>query len=248
MRRSAQVRVVGTRHSFNRMADADVLVSLDSLAGEVEVDAAGRTVEVNPAMTYGRLAPALHRHGLALHNLASLPHISIGGAIATSTHGSGDALGSLATAVSAIEILRSDGELVRLERDDPDFEGAVVGLGALGAVVRVRLEVEPEYHVVQHVFEDLSWESLTANFDAITGAGYSVSMFTVWGEAIDQMWVKQRVPSATPASFGASSRSSRCASDPGCLGGELHRPARRSWPVVRSPAALQDGLHAQPGR
>ncbi|MET0910809.1 MAG: FAD-binding protein, partial [Ilumatobacteraceae bacterium] len=203
LRRGAQVHIVGTRHSFNRIVDADVMISLDSLVSEVDVDAAGRAVEVNPAMTYGALAAVLERHGLALHNLASLPHICIGGAIATSTHGSGDGLGSLATAVSAMEIMRSDGELLRLERGDPDFDGAVVGLGALGAVVRLRLDVEPQFDVAQYVFEGMSWEALTANFDAITGSGYSVSMFTDWRDAVDQLWIKQRVPSAPPVGFGA---------------------------------------------
>ena len=203
VRHSRQVHIVGTRHSFNQMVDADVLISLDALDSEVEVDSAGHAVEVNPATTYGVLAPVLDHHGLGLHNLASLPHISIGGAIATSTHGSGDTLGSLATAVSALEIMRSDGELVRVERGDPDFDGAVVGMGALGAVVRVRLDVEPQFDVAQYVFEGLSWEALAANFDAITGSGYSVSMFTDWRDAVDQLWIKQRLPSAPPDGFGA---------------------------------------------
>jgi alditol oxidase len=143
-------------------------------------------------MTYGRLADALHGHGLAVHNLASLPPISVGGAIATATHGSGDQLGNLATAVSALDLLRSDGELVHLERGDPDFDGAVVGLGALGAVLRVRLDVEPEYQIAQRVYLGLAWDRLVEHFDAVTGAGDSVSVFTTWGDHVDQVWVKSR--------------------------------------------------------
>jgi xylitol oxidase len=156
-------------------------------------------------MTYGRLAPMLHARGLALHNLASLPHISVGGAIATGTHGSGDRLANLATAVSAIDILRSDGDIVRLERGDDDFDGAVVGLGALGAVLRVRVDVEPEYQIAQRVYEGLAWDELAASFDDITAAGTSVSLFTTWGSHVDQVWVKQRLPSKPSAEtcFGA---------------------------------------------
>ena len=152
-------------------------------------------------MTYGRLAPMLHQHDLALHNLASLPHISVGGAIATGTHGSGDRLGNLATAVSAVDILRSDGEIVHLERGDTDFDGAVVALGALGVVLRVRLDVEPEYEIAQHVYEGLAWDELAARFDDITGAGYSVSLFTTWGAHAEQVWVKQRLRSDPGATF-----------------------------------------------
>jgi alditol oxidase len=202
--RSHRIHVLGTRHSFNTVADADQLISLEALPDDVVIDATTGTVELNPAMTYGRLAPMLHERGLALHNLASLPHISVGGAIATGTHGSGDRIGNLATAVSALDILGSDGEIVHLERGDPDFDGAVVGLGALGVVVRVRLDVEPEYQIAQRVYERLAWDALADRFDEITGAGASVSLFTTWGTHVDQVWVKQRPPSdPAPGLFGA---------------------------------------------
>jgi len=199
--RSPRVHVLGSRHSFNAIADSEHLISLDAIPDDVIVDVDGESVELNPAMTYGRLAPMLHERELALHNLASLPHISIGGAIATGTHGSGDRLGNLATAVRALDILRSDGSIVRLERGDADFDGAVVALGALGVVVRVRLDVEPEYQIAQRVYEGLGWDALAANFDEITGAGDSVSMFTTWGPHVDQVWVKQRPPCDPVATF-----------------------------------------------
>src|SRR5262245_49782768 len=178
--RSPRIRVVGTRHSFNDIADGDVQVCLDALPNEVDIDPVTHTVSLNPAMTYGALASVLNEHGFALHNLASLPHISVAGAIATATHGSGNRSGNLATAVSALDVLRSDGELVHLERGDPDFDGAVVSLGALGVVVRAQLDVEPAYHAVQHVYEGLEWDALAANFDAVTAAGDSVSLFTTY--------------------------------------------------------------------
>jgi xylitol oxidase len=194
--RSDHLRVVGTRHSFNEIADGDVLVSLDGLPDDVVVDtAAAGTVALNPTMTYGRLASALRVNGLALHNLASLPHISVAGAIATATHGSGDRFGNLATAVSALDVLRSDGEIVHLDRRSDDFAGAVVNLGSLGVVTRVQLDVEPEYDVTQHVFEALPWDALSDNFAAITAAGDSVSLFTTYTKAhVEQIWVKRRVP------------------------------------------------------
>ena len=188
-----RVHVLGSRHSFNEIADAEELVTLDGLPADVAVDHAAGTVTFGAGLRYGELAEALRPEGLALHNLASLPHISVAGAIATATHGSGDANGNLATAVAGLELVTSSGELLTASRDDPDFDGLVVGLGALGAVTRVTLDVEPAYQVRQRVFEGLRWEALLDHFDEITAMGYSVSAFTRWGRAVDQVWVKSRV-------------------------------------------------------
>jgi xylitol oxidase len=142
------------------------------------------------------LARALAAEGVALANLASLPHISVAGAIATATHGSGDGNGNLAIAVAGLELVMADGEVLAVARGDPDFEGMVVALGALGAVTRVALEVEPAYQVRQRAFEGLAWERLFEHFDEVTSAGYSVSMFTRWGGTVEQVWVKSRVGDA----------------------------------------------------
>ena len=194
-----RIRVVGSRHSFNGIGDAPELVSLERMPADVVVE--GDAVSFNAGLTYGDLAPALK--GVALHNLASLPHISVGGAIATATHGSGDRNGNLATAVRALELVTSSGEVVRAKRGEPDFEGLVVGLGALGVVTRVTLDVEPAYEVRQQVFEGLSWEALSEHFEAITGRGYSVSVFTRFRETLDQVWVKSRVPDGCDELFDA---------------------------------------------
>jgi xylitol oxidase len=187
------VRVLGSRHSFNDIADSSELITLGALPRNVVVDHEANTVSFNAAMTYGELVEALRAEGVALHNLASLPHISVAGAVATATHGSGVANGNLATAVAGLELVTSGGEIVEATRGEADFDGLVVGLGALGAVTRITLEVEPAYEVRQRVFEDLSWEAFYERFDEITSCGYSVSVFTRWGGTIDQIWVKSRV-------------------------------------------------------
>ena len=187
------VRVLGSRHSFNDIADSAELVTLEEMPVEVAFDGAANTVSCNAALKYGELVETLNAEGVALHNLASLPHISVAGAVATATHGSGDANGNLATAVAGLELVTSEGEVLEAARGEPDFDGLVVGLGALGAVTRISLDVEPAYEVRQRVFEGLSWEALFENFDEITSRGYSVSVFTRWGEAAGQVWVKSRV-------------------------------------------------------
>lgn len=202
-----QLRVVGSLHSFTDIADAPALLGLDRLPEELSVDATARTATVSAGVRYGELAVRLAAEGLALHNLASLPHISVAGAVSTATHGSGQANGNLATAVAALELMTSSGELLRLERGDADFAGAVVGLGALGVLTRLTVDLEPAYEVSQHVYEGLSWESLLAHLDEIMASAYSVSVFTRWGAEAGRVWLKARLdaPGGPPAGelFGA---------------------------------------------
>ena len=193
---ASRVRVLGSRHSFTDMADSTELVTLAALPADVVVDRAAGTVSFAAGITYGELAGALTHEGLALHNMASLPHISVAGAVATATHGSGDASGNLATAVAGLEIVTSGGEVVTAARGDADFDGLVVGLGALGAVTRLTLDVEPAYEVRQRVFEGLAWDALYEHFDEVSASGDSVSVFTRWRQTTDQVWVKSRVTDA----------------------------------------------------
>jgi xylitol oxidase len=201
-----QARVLGSGHSFNRMADTDGdLISLSALPRVVEISADRMTVRVDGGIRYGDLVAHLDAAGLALHNLASLPHISVAGAVTTATHGSGERNGNLATAVAAIELIRADGEMVTLRRGDPDFAGAVVGLGALGVVATLTLDVVPAFEIRQYVYDGLSWTALSENLPEILGAGYSVSLFTDWSNpgAFNHTWVKRPEPMPDGPFFGA---------------------------------------------
>ncbi|WP_298885840.1 FAD-binding protein [uncultured Serinicoccus sp.] len=191
-----RVRVLGSRHSFNRVADTTgTLVGLRRLPAELEVDGERRVVRAGAGLTYGEVGARIQEEGWALHAMASLPHITVGGAVATGSHGSGDGAASLAEGVAAVEVVTTGGEQVRLERGDPDFGGAVVSLGMLGAVTVVELEVEPTYDVAQTVYEGLTWDQVVEDLDAVTGLGTSVSVFTDWRDPdrTTQVWVKDRV-------------------------------------------------------
>jgi xylitol oxidase len=195
--RSGSVRIVGTRHCFNDIADTTgTQVSLAGLPPVIEVSGSRDAVRVSGALRYGDLAPVLEAQGLALANLASLPHISIAGAVATGTHGSGDRTGSLASAVRAVTLLTADGGIRTVTRGDVYFDGAVVSLGALGAVLDVTLDVQPSVPYAQHVFEHPRWDAVLENLDAVTGAGTSVSIFSTWQgtDVADQIWVKKAQP------------------------------------------------------
>ncbi len=200
------VRALGTRHSFHDLADTDgTLVTVTGIPADPVLDEAGREVTVGAGTRYGVLARWLEDRGWALHNLGSLPHISIGGATATGTHGSGHGNGGLATAVRALEYVDASGELRTVRLGDPDFPALAVGLGAFGIVVRVTLAIEPSYRMRQDVVTGLTWDAFLADPDAVTGVAYSVSVFTTWvDEVVGDVWVKSRmdavgVPAGTRA-------------------------------------------------
>jgi alditol oxidase len=192
----AKLRALGTRHSFNTIADSKQnQISLKRL-DEITIDDKSRIVTVGAGVAYGQLAPVIESRGFALHNLASLPHISVAGAIATATHGSGIHNGNLATVVSGLEIVTADGQVIQVSRakNSEQFSAAVVGLGALGVVTRVTLDLQPTYQVAQTVYRGLSFDHLQHHFDEIFGAGYSVSLFTDWqSHRATQVWIKRRI-------------------------------------------------------
>lgn len=207
-----KLRVLGTRHCFNNIADSsENQISLKHLAQVVALDEDLNKVTVEAGVSYGQLCPYLHKKGYALHNLASLPHISIAGACATATHGSGVSNGNLATAVAAIELINAAGEVITLsrEKDREKFAGAVVGLGGLGVVTKLTLDIQPTFNMRQDVYQYLPLAELENNFDQIVSSGYSVSLFTDWQtDKVNQVWIKRRIEDgaaleAEPEFFGA---------------------------------------------
>ena len=184
VRGSNAVHVVGSGHSFSPIADTTG--TLLSLAAMPEVfEAGGDTVRVNAGATLAQLAPKLHAVGLALHTLPSLPHITIAGAIATATHGSGAR--SLAGAVRSVEVMRGDGSVVELTS-----AGAPVSLGGLGVVTAVTLDVVPSFDIAQTVYEDVAWTTLLTALEQIFDGAYSVSAFVDW-QGGATLWVKHRI-------------------------------------------------------
>jgi xylitol oxidase len=213
VKKAEKIRTLGSQHCFNKIADSPhQLLSTKNLNRVVSLDPAKKTVTVEGGIRYGTLGEYLQGKGYALHNLASLPHISVAGSIATATHGSGVKNGNLATAVSGIEFVTAAGDVVTLskEKDGDQFLGAVVGLGGLGVVTKVTLDIQPAYQVRQHVYENLPFGELEKNFEGIMSSGYSVSLFTDWQKNnVSEVWVKSIVaegkqPPARPELYGAT--------------------------------------------
>lgn len=212
VKKQIKLKVLGTRHCFNKIADSkDSFLSLKPMDKVIALDGEARTVTVGGGMTYGQLCTYLHAKGFALHNLASLPHISIAGACSTATHGSGEKNGNLATAVSEFEFVTAAGEMVKLSRlkNGEAFRGAIVGLGALGVITSVKLDIQPTYMMRQYVYQNLPLAAVKDHFDAIESSAYSVSLFTDWQkQRVNELWIKSRMEpgqafDATPEFFGA---------------------------------------------
>jgi xylitol oxidase len=211
VRNSGRVKALGARHSFNAIADSEEAQVSLSAFDTMQLDPMSGTVRVGAGVTYGQLAPYLDREGFAVHNLASLPHISVVGACATGTHGSGNKNGNLSTAVASIEMVSATGDLL-----SPPVESATVALGALGVVTHITLRVESRFEVAQTVYEGLPFAMLEKHLEEVFSSGYSVSLFTDWqnGRAA-QMWVKRRGDLFEPELFGAKAATEKLHPLPG---------------------------------
>ncbi|WP_420368485.1 FAD-binding protein [Curtobacterium sp. L1-20] len=198
-----RLTALGSRHSFNTIADTDALqVSLADLPPVLDVDADRRVVRVAAGMVHSQVAAGLEARGWALANLASLPHISTAGAVATGTHGSGVRNASLAQAVVGLEVVRADGSVAWVDASSPDgaLDAHRVALGALGVVTAVELAIEPTFEVATTVHLDLPWDAVLEHFDAVVSDAYSVSLFTSFDDrGARQVWVKHRTDEPAPS-------------------------------------------------
>lgn len=211
--RSSRIKVLGTRHSFNGIADCNEdLLSLQKLNRVTALDRTSNKVTVQAGIRYGELCRYLNSNGYALHNLASLPHITVAGACATATHGSGDLNGNLATTVHSLEVVKADGEKIVFSREQQNgvIDGAVVGLGGLGVVTEITLDVVPVFQMKQYVYDNLPLLHLKDQLDDIFSSAYSVSLFTDWKKAtFNQVWLKRKITDQVsdhvePEFFGAT--------------------------------------------
>lgn len=208
VRSHQKIRARGTAHSFNEIANtSSYAINLAKMPRVIEVSPASNSVKVAASLTYGELAPVLHSQGWALHNLASLPHISIAGSIATGTHGSGITNQNLASQVVSFDIVTAEGELRHIDRTNPALNALAVSLGLSGIVYQYELKIEPTFQIRQVIYPDIPLDILQRNFDQIMGTGYSVSYFTDWSSArVGNLWCKFRDNEVIPESVGGSGK------------------------------------------
>ncbi len=192
---SSRIKAIGTRHSFSTIADTPgTLVSTAGLPAEIVIDDSAMTVRVNGATSYGVLAGELQSQGYALQNMGSLPHISVAGATATGTHGSGDRNGILSTSIAAIDLVTADGERTTIDRSAADLAAIAVGLGAFGVIVGLTLDIQPTFTVRQDIYLNVPWSTALEQFDDIMSSAYSVSLMGRYaGPTVQQLWCKVRL-------------------------------------------------------
>ncbi len=196
VRQCENLRTLGTTHCFNKIADSKYnQISVRTFDTILSLDQNGMTATIGAGASYGQICTELYQKGYALHNLASLPHISVAGAIATATHGSGINNGNLGSVVSAMEFIDASGELQYLSREkNPEmFDGIITHLGGLGVITKITLDLLPGFEVKQQVYQYLPVKNLLENFTEIMSGGYSVSLFTDYQtDTVNQVWVKSK--------------------------------------------------------
>ncbi len=211
IRSHRKVRTRGTAHCFNEIANtSSYAINLAKMPKMIEVKADSNSVTVAAGLTYGEIAPVLHKQGWALNNLASLPHISIGGSISTGTHGSGIKNQNLANQVLSIDMVTADGGLRHIDRSHPAFNAVIIGLGLGGIVYQYELKIEPTFEIRQVIYPEIPLDVLQRNFDQIMGTAYSVSYFTDWSRAqVGNLWCKFRDNEEIPESVGGSGKADK---------------------------------------
>lgn len=166
------VKVRGTGHSFTDAACTDgVMISLDRCDGIVSVDPGGGTVTVQAGITLRALNGFLARHALAMSNLGDIAYQSVAGATQTATHGTGLRFGNLSTQIRRVRLVDGCGTIHELSADhDPEaFQAARAGLGALGVVTEVTIDVEPAFDLLA-VEEPRDLDDLLPRLDELAEA------------------------------------------------------------------------------
>jgi L-gulonolactone oxidase len=145
-----RVRMAGSGHSFTGLVPTDgSLILLERMNRVLEVDPSSGVVRVEAGITIGELNAQLDRHGLAFENLGDIDKQTLAGATATGTHGTGSRLRNISSQLLAVELMRADGTVVKVDQDnDPDaWRAARVSLGALGVVTALTLQAVPAYRL-----------------------------------------------------------------------------------------------------
>jgi hypothetical protein len=180
-RREVTVRAVGSGHSWSDVAlTGGYLIETHGLAGLQELLPHDR-VRVAAGTRVRELNAALDEHRLGLSNMGGYDAQTVAGVLSTATHGSGVGIGPIADAVRSLDVVAGAGRLVRIRRasdpagsssaaapagwetiaDDTVFDAAVVGMGCMGVIVAVELQVQPRY-CLEERRELTTWEEVRA--------------------------------------------------------------------------------------
>ncbi|MFJ1706202.1 D-arabinono-1,4-lactone oxidase [Kitasatospora sp. NPDC088346] len=204
VRRAAEdgrtVKAVGSGHSFTAIAAAGdgVLVRPDGLTAVRGIDHEAGTVTVESGLPLHRLNRLLTTAGLSLTNMGDIEVQTVAGATSTGTHGTGRDSGSLAAQIRAVEIVLADGSVQQCSPTENAelFQGARLGLGALGVISAVTLGVEPAFLLTAHE-QPMAFDEVLERFDDLTAVNEHFEFY--WFPHTDRCSTKRNNRSQGPA-------------------------------------------------
>lgn len=151
VRRSTMpIRALGAGHSFAPLCATDhQTIQLGRKNPLLSLDREQKAATVWAGTLLRDLGPLLAGQGFALENQGDVDTQSLGGALATGTHGTGARLGCIASQVLELTLVTASGDSLTLSRhsDQRRFRAAAVSLGALGILSQVRLKICPAYRL-----------------------------------------------------------------------------------------------------
>jgi FAD-linked oxidoreductase len=170
VRSAHKLRVTGAGHSFMPLCESgELIVSLDDMAGELQVAADRQTARIPAGWSIRRLTAALWDQGLALANQGDVNPQSLAGAMATGTHGTGADLGSLATFARGFRLIGADGEAHWCDAaTNPDlYQAQRLSLGLFGVATEIDVAVVPTFHLAERI-EKRRWADIRESYDELT--------------------------------------------------------------------------------
>jgi len=174
-----KLRVVGAGHSFMPLCETEgTLVSLADMEGALQLSADKTRAWAPAGWSLAKLTAALWDEGVSLINQGDVNPQALAGAIATGTHGTGAALGSLSTVARAFRLMLADGAVVTCSAGENGelFEAQRLSLGLLGVATAIEIDVAPAYHLEERV-ESHPFEEIAARWDELVAANRHVEFF-----------------------------------------------------------------------
>ena len=157
------IRVSGGHHTFNDISITnDTIIRTYNLKNVLEINKQKKTITVEVGILLQDLNLCLKDNGLALHILPAIPYQSLGGVVATSSHGSRWNMGSMSSAVLEMTLILADGSVRTFKRGDPFFRAVQVNLGCLGVIHSVKMQCV-DLFAVKHHRDKSVWSKILPN-------------------------------------------------------------------------------------
>lgn len=198
VKNAKNLRLIASTHAANRQVEtSETLLSIRSMNKVLGIDE-NNIIHVQGGCSFSDILPILVERKLEMPSMLCTPDLSIVGTILTASHGSGMNAPILNSLVRELEVVRADGSIEVITGPQLDLES--LSLGLLGVVVSIKLQLYPAFELKQCVYTDVPFSHFVSlktnleefeqelvekqsNFDAVFREGFSVSLFTLFGQA-----------------------------------------------------------------